>query len=87
MTWSVKVAAPGANIPEGHSACLSCKHGQFPRTGPQPCNVARLAYVLGYALTTIDVGADGHMASGTAVLNCDGYEAVDAAPREGGGPS
>lgn len=72
MTWNVKIAAAKAADPE--NACPTCKHGQYPAAGPVPCNVMRIAPTIGYALTSIDVGADGHMVPGTAVLNCYGYE-------------
>jgi len=75
MTWSVKIVDAKGNAPKGdYFACQSCKHGQYPPSGPAPCNIYRMASPVGSVLTSVDTGADGHIACGTAVLHCDGYE-------------
>lgn len=73
MTWSVNVRDAGGKLPEGtlQNACEKCKHDQF-------CNVRRVAWPIGNVLTSVDVGGNGHMASGTAVLQCYGFEPKDA---------
>lgn len=91
MTWSARVTRQdgtnptqeGATAPD-YSACQSCKHGQCDHeTGGQPwpkirpCFIANAAGSIGGILTSIDVGADGHMASGEALLKCNGYEAKE----------
>jgi hypothetical protein len=70
----------GQTAPDYH-ACQSCKHGQhdFATDGQfykqiQPCYLPKVANSIGNILTSVDVGADGHMASGEALLKCNGYE-------------
>ena len=74
MTWSARVSRADGSYPsticEGQddwSACQSCKH-------LGPCNVDKMAVNIGPILTSIDVGSDEHMASGEALLKCNGYE-------------
>lgn len=75
MTWSARITRPdgttptqeGATAPD-YAACQSCKHN----TGA--CQVAKIAHNVGPILTSIDVGCDGHMASGEALLKCNGYQ-------------
>ena len=91
MTWSVRVTLPDGTTPtkEGaaapdYSACMSCKHGQHDHrtdsdTGYaniQPCYIPKAVNGIGNVLTSIDVGANGHMASGEALLKCNGYEPI-----------
>ena len=84
MTWSVRIVS--AHHPRDHElnkpwrVCSACKHGgnEMPgqpyRNGHSVCNVQGAAATLGQLLTVIDVGADSHMASGNAVLECNGFE-------------
>lgn len=86
MTWGVRIVS--AHHPRDHavntssSACRVCKHGgvdmpgQPNRNGHPVCGVLGVAYAIGYLLTAVDVGADSHTASGTAVLECNGFEAT-----------
>lgn len=88
MTWSARITRPDGTNPtqEGgtapdYSACQSCKHGQYdhPTEGQfhkqiQPCYLPKVASNVGSLLTSVDVGADGHMAGGEALLKCSGYE-------------
>lgn len=92
MTWSAKVTRPdgtnptqeGATAPD-YNACQSCKHGQYDhetgsKTGSkliQPCYLPKVANNIGSILTSVDVDAAGHMASGEALLKCNGYEPKD----------
>lgn len=63
-----------------YNVCAQCRHGgnevpgQPYRNGHSVCNVQAAAATLGQLLTVIDVGADSHMASGNAVLECNGFE-------------
>jgi len=89
MTWSTQITRAdgtnptkeGASVPD-YCACTSCKHGQYDmktlagRT-ITPCNIPAVANTASGLLTAVDVGADGHMASGTALLKCNGYEAKE----------
>ncbi|WP_214173148.1 hypothetical protein [Geoanaerobacter pelophilus] len=75
MTWSAQVTRPDGTNPttrEGsaysdYNACQSCQHTSF-------CNIGKMAHTIGPILTSVDVGSDGHMASGTALLKCNGYQ-------------
>lgn len=73
MTWSSKITDKDGNTPEGkYQACEGCKHGQ---PWPPPCMIARAhGTIVGSSLTVIDVGVDGHMAGGEAILKCHGFE-------------
>jgi len=85
MTWGVRIVS--AHHPRDHAvnsagqfACGACKHGgadmpgQPYRSGHAVCGVQGVAYAVSYVLTAVDVGADSHMASGNAVLECNGFE-------------
>lgn len=80
MTWGVIVT----NKEGETSVCRECKHS-VPPAGSyhSPCNIIKMAHVLGSLLTSVDVGADGHMASGTAKLECNGFERKDPQPETG----
>lgn len=85
MTWSARITRPdgtnpiqeGATAPD-YQACQSCQHGQydFETDGKkiQPCYLPKASSGIGNVLTSIDTGADGHMASGEALLKCNGYQ-------------
>lgn len=88
MTWSARITRPdgtnptqeGATNPD-YSACQTCKHGNaLVETGHpwnkqiNPCNISKVAHTIGPILTSVDIGADGHMAGGEALLKCSGYE-------------
>ena len=90
MTWSARITRAdgtnptqeGANGPD-YQACQSCRHGQNDfETGRQPwpkirpCNIPNVTSGLGSILTSVDIGSDGHMACGEAILKCNGYEAI-----------
>jgi len=91
MTWSVRVTRPDGTVPtkEGsqypdYHACQSCQHGQYDyATGGanfptiSPCYSPKATGGIGSVLTSIDTGADGHMACGEALLKCSEYEAVE----------
>lgn len=79
MTWGTRIVRADGNTPLGSNACDSCVHGKYvaPRA---PCNIKHIATSVGYLLTSIDVGMDGHMACGTAELKCNGFEEI----KEGG---
>ncbi len=69
MTWSAVITDKDGNrSQEGFSICYDCKHANG------ACNVAKIGHVVGTMLTVIDVGSDGHMASGRADLHCNGFE-------------
>ena len=55
-----------------------CKHGLG------CCNIPKIADAIGATMSSVDVGTDGHMASGTAHLHCNGFERVEAGPKGGG---
>jgi len=87
MTWSARITRPDGMNPENergvedYSACMSCKHGDaLVETGHawnkqiNPCNVSKVAHTLAPIMTSVDIGADGHMAGGEALLRCSGYE-------------
>ena len=86
MTWNAKVTrtdgtnptAEGASEPD-YLACNSCEHGQLSVNLPSgmktsPCGIPKVFSIVGYLLTSVDVGIDGHLAPGEAVLKCAGYE-------------
>lgn len=77
MTWSAKIVkGDGTGRSDGiyGNVCCECKHGDSQNFGHPICNVQAIAHTLGYMLTAIDVGSDGHMACGEAVLKCTGFE-------------
>ncbi len=82
MTWSARVTRPDGSVPEGlYCACQACTHNQQNPALPgqaswNPCNVSKMANNVGPILTSIDVGADGHMAGGEALLKCNGFEQI-----------
>ena len=78
MTWSARTTRPDGTIPEGkYNACGGCKHAPNPDNNYKgTCYVERVAGNIGSILTSVDTGADGHMASGSADLKCSGFEAV-----------
>ncbi len=66
-------------MPDGdYTACLSCEHGG--KVWPPPCFINRAVGAVGNLLTSIDTGADGHMASGQADLRCNGYTEAKPEP-------
>lgn len=74
MTWSARVSRDDGSFPKtindeaaDYSACMSCKH-------EGSCYVAKTSDNIAYVLTSVDTGCDGHMASGEALLKCNGYE-------------
>ena len=90
MTWSARITRPDgttpitthkeSNVPD-YQACQSCMHclnnhatGNPQRPTVTPCNLPKIASTIGSLLTSIDCGADGHMAGGEAILRCHGYE-------------
>ena len=81
MTWSARIAKEDGTFPvntaggEDYQACQTCKHGQYDEDTQQtPCRLPALSSCLGSLLTSVDVGSDGHMAPGEAILKCAGYE-------------
>lgn len=80
MTWGVLVANKEGDL----NASRECKHS-VPPAGSHysPCNIAKMAHTIGYLLTSVDVGSDGHMASGTAKLECHGFERKNSQPEIG----
>lgn len=74
MTWSARITRPdgtnptqeGATAPD-YSACQSCSH-------IGACNITKVGNNVASILTSVDVGCDGHMAGGEALLKCSGYE-------------
>ncbi len=86
MTWSARVLKADGTLPEGkdiYTACQACAHSQKNAALPEraswcPCNVTKMAGNVGSMLTSIDIGADGHMAGGQADLKCYGFEPVPA---------
>lgn len=75
MTWSVRIVKDDSPLAETREdACRTCKHGSARIGQHVPCIIKNAADTLGYMLTAIDVGRNGHMASGTAKLICYGYE-------------
>ncbi len=65
ITWSVYIKAEG--VPEGSVACVVCTHSLC-------CNITKLGPNMASMLTSVDIGSDGHMASGVAELHCAGFE-------------
>lgn len=89
MTWSVKIVnANGPQPKDQHGtdywlACYQCKHGAtypYPGEGKPrgngACRIQSIGMQCSSLLTCVDVGNDGHMASGVTVLNCNGFEAL-----------
>jgi hypothetical protein len=66
MTWSAEIKIETPAVGDARS-CSECKH-------MAGCNINSVSWVVGNLLTAVDTCQDGHMASGTAVLNCNGYE-------------
>ncbi len=63
MTWSARITNKGNTV-----GCLKeCMH-------VQTCQIAKIAHMIGSVLTSVDTGCDGHMASGSANLECFGFE-------------
>jgi len=83
MTWSARVTDKDGNIPEGTwQACQKCKHGVTTLEGRgyhPPCYIPGAASGIANVLTAIDFGADNHMASGEALLKCNGFEPIETA--------
>ena len=85
MTWSARFTDAAGKIPEGAwSACQKCKYGQFDfatsksaQRQIKPCSLSNVSNPLASLMTSIDVGADGHMAGGTADLKCSGFELME----------
>lgn len=92
MTWSARVTKPDGSISEGlYCACQACLHSQKNSALPgqaswSPCNVSKMAGNVGSILTSIDVGADGHMAGGQADLRCNGFEPIPPEPQSAAPP-
>ncbi len=83
MTWTARFTRPDGTLPEGnYTACQSCKHGQYDFVAGDrkinPCYVRAIGSQAGSMLTAVDVGADGHMAGGSADLKCSGFEPIVA---------
>ena len=77
MTWGVQIVkADGTPSSKNYHVCTDCKHGVADLSiGRAPCLVSVLGHWnIGALLTGVDVGRDGHMASGQAVMMCNGYE-------------
>ena len=84
MTWSARITDNAGQVKgKDYHACQSCKHGQYDHetgntsggsTKIQPCFLPKIANNIGSLLTSVDVDANGHMASGSAELRCNGYE-------------
>lgn len=88
MTWGAQITKPDGTIPEvegkpQYHACATCLHGKsdFKTGSPNwptitPCYIPKAANTIGSLLTSLDIGADGHMACGSAKLMCSGYEEI-----------
>jgi len=88
MTWSARITRMDGTTPtqEGNTvpdyqACQSCLHclndhetGNPHLPKVTPCKLPSISSIVGSLLTSVDTGADGHMASGEAILKCNGYE-------------
>lgn len=81
MTWSARITkADGTTGDDGkggqfYQACQGCKHGQVDaEKRTVPCYLPKVSGVVGSLLTSVDVDANGHMASGSADLKCNGFE-------------
>lgn len=81
MTWGARIAkGDGTLSTTSQYVCGECKHGGLEmegmpyRNGHAVCNVQGAAAQLASVLTSIDVGADSHMAAGNLVLWCNGFE-------------
>ena len=80
MTWTVNIV----NAQDESQNCVACKHSKKNEATepgyiqPACCNIYAMMAQLGYLLTAIDIGADGHMAPGYAVLKCNGFELKEA---------
>ena len=79
MTWGAQIVrGDGTPSQKNQHVCPECRHGVPGPDHRVPCSVTKLgAWAIGNVLTSVDVGADGHMASGTAVLKCNGFEALE----------
>lgn len=66
MSWTARVVST-KNPDSYESACLTCKH-------EGPCNIPRVTDNLGPLLSGVDVGRDGYMSIGDAVLKCNAHE-------------
>ena len=77
MTWVSNIVDQDGN----NRDCFTCKH-------IDSCQVFKVAHTLGSVLTSVDTCCDGHMASGSADLKCDGFEdkePVDSQDSDGDG--
>ena len=71
MTWSARITDQAGEVPTGkYHACQSCTHESV-------CRLPMLAAQVGYLLTCQDIDCKGHMASGSAELKCNGFEAKE----------
>ena len=69
MTWSAKITDSEGKVAEGAwQSCQRCKHGQG------SCYLPKISSAIGTILTGVDTGADGWMASGNAILKCNGFQ-------------
>ncbi len=66
MTW-------GVFIVDGDGQALDCNNRCKHVAG---CQVAKVAFTMGTVLTSVDVCCDGHTASGTGRLECNGFEDI-----------
>ncbi len=63
----------------GWNVCPDCVHSVYDQNlRTSYCNIPKVDSSIASFLTSIDVGADGHMASGTAILQCRGFQARNA---------
>lgn len=68
MTWSARITKADGTVDGYYMACHSCIHGKG------TCYLPKVVYSVANLLTSVDTGSDGHMASGSADLKCNGYE-------------
>ena len=77
MTWNAHIEVEGI-VAEYNNPCTKCKHNSF-------CNVSAIVHTIAPVISSVDTGSDGHMASGTAVLKCNGFEAPETESSEAEG--
>jgi hypothetical protein len=68
MTWSAVVTDVEGNKGKGNwHVCTECQHNAT-------CYIPKVSNSVGSLLTSVDTGSDGYMASGSAILKCNGFK-------------
>lgn len=76
MSWTTRISDSEGSFQGAWQACEKCKHFQMPPAGNFPCYIPKVAGSIGSLLTAVDTGKDNYMASGIALLKCNGFDPV-----------